>query len=613
MGIQSIVKNAWIQKVSRDYEKELGRQKLTYTQWAEQDEAKKKVPTRKKEGDYVIWKLRGAILSKEAENQLTAYFAEKPQVQILYGDEDVLLADGERRSPFVKPCWSPDTYISYFYVGSVVAVRKSLLKEAGLSTEADLIEYEETVQIRSLMDKLFTLAGGFERGCRSIARVPYVLSHVEDEKSWESHFQSPGTLWQMPEIKALPGISVVIPSKDNPQVLKKCLEALQKVSAEMEIIVVDNGSSAENKKEVEALTGGMKYIYEPMAFNFSRMCNIGAEQATRELLLFLNDDIEVVDSSWLQAMCSKALLPYVGAVGLKLYYPGGDNIQHAGVVNLPIGPDHKLHGFSDSQGYYFDWNKYNRNCLAVTAACLLTEAKKFRELGGFLKDLAVNYNDVELCIRYYEQGYQNVVINDYYAYHHESLSRGNDERPEKLEAIRKERELLYHLHPDFWDEDPYFPAELDRKGLNVKIQPAYVYAVGEKQMPCWRNLAGADKARYDQCLMVRVEICDEKKMQGYGIILGDNNACYNRYLLLESADNEETQLSAECLTLKVDGVYRYELELSVPDQVNVALGGFYISMENAGIPKGRYRIGMLAEHKLSKGKLFCWSGKELTV
>ena len=589
----------------------MGKQKLTYTRWAELDEREKKVALDKRGADYVIWKKCGATLSKGAAAQISAHFAADASVQILYGDEDVRQADGERRSPFVKPCWSPDTYLSYFYVGSVVAVRRGLLERAGISPESAVVEYQETEQIRPLMDKLFALAGGFEKGCKAIARVPYVLCHVEEEAQWESHFQAPGTVGESGNKH--PRISVIIPSKDNPKVLAQCLAALKKLPTVPEIIVVDNGSSPENKRAVETLTQGMKYIYEPMAFNFSAMCNMGAEQAAGDMLLFLNDDVEVVGSDWLEAMSRKAAEPYVGAVGLKLYYPGGDNIQHAGVVNLPVGPDHKLHGFSDSQGYYFDWNKYNRNVLAVTAACLLTEAKKFRELGGFLTKLAVNYNDVELCIRYYEQGYQNVVINDYYAYHHESLSRGNDDRPEKLEAIRKERELLYRLHPAFREEDPYFPKELDRKGLNVKIQPAYVYAVSGMQSPCWERLSAASDARYDRCLMVRVEICDDRKMQGYGIILGDNNACYNRYLLLSPVRESEKELAPGTLMMKVEGVYRYELEQSVPDQVNVALGGFYISMENAGIPKGRYRIGMLAEHKLSKGKLFCWSGKELTV
>lgn len=610
MGIRGIVKNAFIWKENRAYEKALAKQKLTYTKWAELDEAKKKASVRKGEADYVIWKKRGVVLSEEAKAQLNAFFEANPTVQILYGDEDVKQADGERRSPFVKPCWSPDTYLSYFYVGSVVAVRKHLLEKAGISQQSTLVEYEETAQIRPLMDNLFRLAGGFEKGCSAIARIPYVLCHAAEEEVWNSHFQSAGTLKQRGKNDAK--ISVVIPSKDNPGVLKKCLDGLKQVDYPLEIIVVDNGSNPQNKLIVEELTQGMIYIYRPMDFNFSQMCNLGAEQATGEFILFLNDDIEVVGSDWLTAMYRKACQPHVGAVGLKLYYPGGDNIQHAGVVNLPIGPDHKLHGFSDNQGYYFDWNKYNRNVLAVTAACLLVEAKKFFAVGGFLTDLAVNYNDVELCIRLYEQGYQNVVINDFYAYHHESLSRGNDDRPEKLEAIGKERTLLYHLHPVFWDEDPYFPKELDRLGLHVKIQPAYVYGISPQQKAGFSGISTSWEVRYDQCLMVRVEICDEKKLQGYGIILGDNNACYNRYLLLCPVGTKE-ELSPKSLVMKVEGVYRRDLENNLPDQVNVALGGFYISMENADIPKGKYRIGMLAEHKLSKGKLFCFSGKELTV
>lgn len=611
MGIRSIVKNAWVWKENRAYEKALGKQKLTYTRWVELDETEKRAPEDKGGTDYVIWKKSGVTLSKEASAQISAFFAADFRVQILYGDEDVKQENGERRSPFIKPCWSPDTYLSYFYVGSVVAVRRELLEKAGISPESTVVEYGETEQIRPLMDKLFALAGGFEKGCRSIARVPYVLCHVAEEAQWESHFRSPATISE--EGGKSPGISVIIPSKDNPKVLGQCLNALQKMSRDLEIIVVDNGSSPENKQAVEALTRGMKYIYKPMVFNFSAMCNIGAEQATGDMLLFLNDDIEVVGSDWLEAMSRRAAKPYAGAVGLKLYYPGGDNIQHAGVVNLPIGPDHKLHGKSDSREYYFGWNRYHRNCLAVTGACLLVETVKFWEVGGFRTDLAVNYNDVELCFRLYEQGYQNVVINDYYAYHHESLSRGSNVSPEKMKALVREREYLYRLHPGIGVTDPYFPEELDRRGLNVEIQPAYICGIRHLQPSCWQSVQMPGNARYDRCVMVRVELCNEKALLGYGMVLGDNNACYNRYLLLGPAEGNEEVLTGDCLCMKADGVYRYELEQSVPDQVNVALGGFYISIEKPDIPKGRYRIGMLAEHKLSKGKLFCWSGSELTI
>lgn len=614
MRIRDIVKRILIEKENRNYRKRLAEQKLTYTKWVERDEAAKKVSGTKGTVDFVVWKQAKGQPAKEAMRQLATYFEAHPECSILYGDEDVLKADGERENPWIKPCWSPDTYLSYFYPGSVIAVRRELLAKAGIVPETDVVEFEQAKQIRSLMDTLFALAGGFEKSGTGVARVPYVLFHVSSKEVWEDYFESAGEEVSLKGSSA--GVSVIIPSKDNPQVLGNCINSLKRLNAQLEIIVVDNGSREENKCLVEELTQGMKYLYQPMQFNFSAMCNIGAENATKELLLFLNDDIVVCESDWLQTMSRKAMQPYVGAVGLKLYYPDSDLIQHAGVVNLPIGPDHKLLRFSDSEDYYFRWNRYRRNCLAVTGACLMIESRKFQEIGGFLTDLAVNYNDVELCMRLYEHGYQNVVVNDYYAYHYESLSRGTNDRPEKMDALTRERELLYKLHPSIKDTDPYFPKELDRQGLHSKIKPAFVYGVHVLQSPCWKKSGNIKNLRYDECLMVRVEICNEEKIQGFGIVLGDNNACYRRYLLLSPRGEkpEEGKQPAEgSVMMQVEDVYRYELEENVPDQVNAALGGFSVGRDDTGIAPGRYRIGMLAVHKITGLKLFSWSGKNLTV
>ena len=335
--------------------------------------------------------------------------------------------------------------MSYFYPGSVIAVRKSLLAEAGIEPEAEEMDFEQMSRIRPFMDRLFALAGGFERYGKGIARVPYVLFHVSSEDVWEDYFRSAGNAPEVTDSRICdiaqldgsrkgdqaeltdsricdtaqpngsrkgdqaepidsricdtakpngshkgealrkasesPGVSVIIPSKDNPVILENCINALKKLHADLEIIVVDNGSREENRQRIQEMTRGLKYIYQPMEFNFSFMCNTGAENAKKDLLLFLNDDIVVCEDDWLQTMSHMAVRPFTGAVGMKLYYPDSRLIQHAGVVNLPIGPDHKLLRFSDEPDYYFRWNRYRRNCLAVTGACLMVEKRKFQQIG----------------------------------------------------------------------------------------------------------------------------------------------------------------------------------------------------------------------------------------
>jgi len=610
--IKETIKQILINRENRYYDKELFRKKSNYHEWVKWDEGNKKISYKGEPQEYVIWKRAGGKLSKEAKTQLNAYVSEHPEVMILYGDEDIQGTDGVRSNPWVKPCWSPDTYISYFYVGSVVAVRKALLEKAGISSECELVEYEDTGEIRELMDRLFAEAGGFEKAARGIARVPYVLYHAPNKALWDTHFASKGTISEAVEVQ--PSVSVIIPSKDNPTILKQCLDALAKQNTGFEIIVVDNGSNAENRAKIEEMTRGMKYIYEPMEFNFSKMCNIGARQASEPLLLFLNDDVELCENDWLQRMVCKAVKPYVGAVGLKLYYPGGNLIQHAGVVNLPVGPDHKLRTLPDEEDYYFGWSIYTRNYVAATGACLLIEAKKYWEIGGFPEELAVCYNDVSLCFKMLEQGYQNVVVNEVYAYHHESISRGMDDNPEKFARFVREWNRLYEMHPGFKEEDPYYPAEMDRWLLNNKVQPAYIFGINEPQKPCWRQMTEADirNIRYDDCLMARVETYNEEKIRGYGIVLGDNNACYKQYLVLQP-DVDSEKASTDCQIMPLERMYKRELEETVPDQKNVALCGYYISRQGEQFASGSYKVGMLAVNKVTGLKLFSWCGKVLEL
>ena len=609
MSIKETVKQILVNRANRAYEKELFQKKCNYHEWVKWDEAKKKLTGQVKKQDYVIWKLAGGELSKEATRQIDAFFAKHPEVMILYGDEDICSADGVRKNPWVKPQWSADTYLSYFYVGSVVAVRRELLQKAQITLQTAEVEYAQTEEIRKRMDELFLLAGGFEKGSNAIARVPYVLYHAPSETVWQTHFVSRGTIEQKTEI---PKVSVIIPSKDNPMILKQCLDALEKQKADFEIIVVDNGSKEENRVQIEEMTKGLLYLYEPMEFNFSKMCNMGARKATGSLLLFLNDDVELCENDWLQRMVTKAVQPYAGAVGLKLYYPGGNLIQHAGVVNLPVGPDHKLRTLPDEKDYYFGWSLYTRNYIAATGACFMIEADKYWEVGGFPEELAVCYNDVALCFALYEAGYQNSVVNEAYAYHHESISRGLDDNPEKFARFVREWNKLYEMYPALKGEDPYFPAEMDRYILDNKVQPAYIFGINEPQAPAWKKLEQVPKVRYDDCLMARVETYDEEKIRGYAIVLGDNNACYKRYLVL-SPDVQGDTIAQGSMMMLLENRYKRELEETVPDQKNVALCGYYISRKEDGIASGAYKAGILAVNSVTGLKLFSWCGKVLEL
>lgn len=159
-------------------------------------------------------------------------------MQIVYGEEDLEDTEGIRHNPWYKPDWSPDLYDSCFYPGSVIAVRKELLEKTGkvLRQGEVQIVFEKAAEIREQMDELFFLAGGFEKGCRSIGHLEDMLFHVKGEAVWADYLKTPCSSWFSEKMTGVSYykkeekeiISVVIPSKDNPEILKTCLLSLAK-------------------------------------------------------------------------------------------------------------------------------------------------------------------------------------------------------------------------------------------------------------------------------------------------------------------------------------------------------------------------------------------------
>ena len=222
--------------------------------------------------------------------------------------------------------------------------------------------------------------------------------------------------------------------------------------------------------------------------------------------------------------------------------------------------------------------------------------------------------DLGFCL--VEMGYYNVVLNDCFAYHHESLSRGSDESPEKMRRLTEERELLYQMHPQFRGVDPFYPMGLNREGLDSRVVPAYLTDRNILQEPAWQCESRQElleNARQDACLMARVETAGPERIQGYSVILGDDNACYDKFLVLLPEDTQgQREADRKVWSMKILPAYRQELEENLPDQKNVALGGFCVKRKTEQLPPGNYGIAVLAVHRISKLKLWNTTGKYLT-
>ncbi len=445
-------------------------------------------------GEFIAFLDCDDVLTPDALYEVAKRLNENPELDFIYSDEDKTDDDGVKfYMPHFKSDWAPDTLMAHMYTCHLGVYRRSIAVEiGGLRTG-----------VEGSQDYDFTLR--FTEKTNRIAHIPKVLYHwrVREESTAGSQMAKPyileaakkakedalarrGLSGEVELIDAVyqyrinylpavwPKVSVIIPSKDNYEMLSRCLSSFHELTdyPDFEIILVDNGSSDENRAGYQQLSDQyhMTYLYQKEPFNFSHMCNRGSAAATGDYLLFLNDDIEVMDKKWLKRMVGQASLPHAGAVGAKLLYPDRQTIQHVGVINILNGPCHALAGSSDEIIYYFGKNRLDYNQIAVTAACLLVQRTKFEEVSGFAEDLAVAYNDVEFCFHLLTRGYYNVIRNDAMLIHHESVSRGNDlENQDKFDRLMWEQEKLYARYPQFKGKDPFYSPNLAQHKVDFSL------------------------------------------------------------------------------------------------------------------------------------------------
>jgi len=282
-------------------------------------------------------------------------------------------------------------------------------------------------------------------------------------------------------------VTIVIPTRDRVDVLRKCVEGLLDRTdyPDFEIVIIDNQSKEpETRAYLDQLTRDLRIriLSYDAPFNFSAINNFAVARATGSLLCLLNNDIEVINHDWLTEMVSHAVRTGIGAVGALLYYPDG-RIQHGGVVTGLGGvAAHIPTGLHRGDLGYLGRAALAQNLSAVTAACLVMPKAVFEEVGGFNeKDLAVTFNDVDLCLRIREAGYRIVWTPYAELYHHESASRGSDIDPDN--AARSKAETAYMLRR--WnhglDHDPYYNPNLRLDG------PAFDLAFPPRVEKPWRR------------------------------------------------------------------------------------------------------------------------------
>ncbi|KXU91599.1 glycosyl transferase family 2 [Caballeronia megalochromosomata] len=446
------------------------------------------------QGDYVVFLDHDDELTADCLWELALAIAQT-DADFVYSDEDKLLPSDQFSEPFFKPDWSPDTMMSTMFTCHVSAVRRSLVVDiGGLRSEFDgaqdwdlvLRIAERTKRIVHIPKVLYhwrVIPGSV---AADLAEKPYAID--ASVRAREAALQRRGIVGVLEPVARLPGharvnyslkgtplISIIIPSRDNGAVLSQCVQSILSGSSyrHFEIVVMDNGS-----REPDTVAQLLKLAAQPQVkvvphdfpFNYSEINNVGVRQAKGDILMFLNDDTEVISADWLDRMAGYAQQVHVGAVGAKLIFPNTRSVQHCGVVSLAAGPGHAFFGTDADTPMSFGRNILEFNWLAVTGACLMIERAKFDACGGFDETFPIAYNDVELCFSLVEKGLYNVLCPSVELTHHESLTRGDDGLdPVKQARLIRERRRLYAKHPRFFMRDPFYNPNLSPLDLQFRI------------------------------------------------------------------------------------------------------------------------------------------------
>lgn len=411
-----------------------------------------------------------------------------PDADIIYSDEDKIDEQGRRFLALFKPDWNPDLFFSQNYISHLGVYRTSLIKKIGgfrigyegsqdydlclrcvASTDASRIHHIPFVLYHWRAIAGSTAVSTHQKSYAEQAAVRALSDYFEtidpaiSVKAGKRHTTYTVTY---PLPKKPPMVSLIIPTRDGYQVLKRCVESIRRKTDYLnyELIIVDNQSAEpETLDYLKSLErqGIARILHYDAPFNYSAINNFAVSEARGEVVGLLNNDLEVISKGWLTEMVRHAIRPEIGAVGAKLYYPT-NRIQHAGVA-LGIGgvAGHLHHGYFREQLGYSGRLVLVQDFSAVTAACLLVRKAVYEEVGGLDEEnLAIAYNDIDFCLKVREAGYRNLWTPFAELYHHESFSRGYETSPDRQARFDRETACMLRRWGAMLDKDPYYSPNL---------------------------------------------------------------------------------------------------------------------------------------------------------
>lgn len=437
------------------------------------------------------------LLAPNALYEIVQALQDHPQADALYTDEDKVTTElDEHFQPHLKPDFNLDLLRSNNYICHFFVVRRSIVEKAGgFRKEFDgaqdydfifrctenarevlhvpEILYHWRTHKASTADNPASKMYAFEAGKRAIEAN---LERTET-KGVVSHTQDLGFYRVKYPVQGKPLVSVIIPNKDEKETLQTCMEMLNSNTSyqNFEIIIIENNSTTDEifryYKELSK-DPRIHLLRWGKEFNYSAINNFGVAHAKGEYLLFLNNDIKSINPDWMEELLGVCQRPEVGGVGAKLIYPD-NTIQHAGcVVGMGGIAGHMFVDMPADRTGYLHKASLLQDMSAVTAACLMMKKEVFEESGGFTEELAVAFNDVDLCLKVRKNNH--LIVYDPYAklYHMESKTRGAEDSKEKVRRFQTEIEYMRcHWLDILKNGDPYYNKNLSLTKWNYSLKP----------------------------------------------------------------------------------------------------------------------------------------------
>ncbi len=445
-------------------------------------------------------------LPPQALAEMVLFLDAHPETDLLYSDEDKIDESGVRSAPYFKPDFLPDLLLGQNCVSHLSVYRTSVVRAVGGfrkgyegSQDWDLTlrvwEKVGSGRIRHVPRILYhwrTVAGSTATAvsAKNYAAASARLALADHLKRCgiEASIESvPGNHWRIvyPVPSPAPLVTIIIPTRNAADLVRLCLASIIARTRYLpyEIILIDNGSDAPDALELFAgleREDNIRVVRHDAPFNYSALNNLGARNAHGAILCFLNNDIEVINATWLQEMVGQAARPEIGAVGAMLYYPD-EHIQHAGVI-LGLGgvANHTFLRHPRGTDGYFNRARLVQNYSAVTGACLAVRREVFDQVGGFDEiNLAVAFNDIDFCLRVSAAGYRNLWTPFAELVHHESMSRGRDDIPEKRARFVREVDYMRRTWGPLLDNDPAY-----NPNLSLSINDGFALAWPPRVQNC---------------------------------------------------------------------------------------------------------------------------------